>query len=57
MELRLIAQADSLTGALTRRAFIAELDRAWARFARQNEPAAVLLVDMGMRTKTWTTRR
>jgi diguanylate cyclase (GGDEF)-like protein len=46
MELRLIAQADSLTGALTRRAFIAELDRAWARFARQNEPAAVLLVDI-----------
>jgi diguanylate cyclase (GGDEF)-like protein len=46
MELRLIAQTDFLTGALTRRAFIAELDRAWARFARQNEPSAVLLLDI-----------
>jgi diguanylate cyclase (GGDEF)-like protein len=46
MELRLIARTDFLTGALTRRAFIAELDRAWARFARQNEPAAVLLLDI-----------
>ncbi len=46
MELRLIAQTDFLTGALTRRAFIAELDRAWARFARQSEPSAVLLLDI-----------
>jgi diguanylate cyclase (GGDEF)-like protein len=46
MELRLIAQTDFLTGALTRRAFIAELDRAWGRFARQNEPSAVLLLDL-----------
>jgi diguanylate cyclase (GGDEF)-like protein len=46
MELRLIAQTDFLTGALTRRAFIAELDRAWARFARQSEPAAVILLDI-----------
>jgi diguanylate cyclase (GGDEF)-like protein len=46
MELRLIAQTDFLTGALTRRAFIVELDRAWARFARQNEPSAVLLLDL-----------
>jgi diguanylate cyclase (GGDEF)-like protein len=46
MELRLIAQTDFLTGALTRRAFIAELDRAWARFGRQSEPSAVLLLDL-----------
>jgi diguanylate cyclase (GGDEF)-like protein len=46
MELRLIAQTDFLTGALTRRAFIGELDRAWARFARENEPAAILLLDI-----------
>ncbi len=46
MELRLIAQTDFLTGALTRRAFLAELDRAWARFARQSEPSAVLLLDI-----------
>jgi diguanylate cyclase (GGDEF)-like protein len=46
MELRLIAQTDFLTGALTRRAFIGELDRAWARFARQNEPSAILLLDL-----------
>jgi diguanylate cyclase (GGDEF)-like protein len=46
MELRMIAQTDFLTGALTRRAFVVELDRAWARFARQREPSAVLLLDL-----------
>lgn len=46
MELRLIAQTDFLTGALTRRAFVAELDQAWARYARQSEPAALLLLDL-----------
>jgi diguanylate cyclase (GGDEF)-like protein len=46
MELRLIAQSDFLTGAHTRRAFIAELERAWARFARQDEPAALLTLDI-----------
>jgi diguanylate cyclase (GGDEF)-like protein len=46
MELRLIAQSDFLTNALTRRAFVVELERAWARFARQGEPAAVLAFDI-----------
>jgi diguanylate cyclase (GGDEF)-like protein len=44
MELRLIAQTDFLTGTLTRRAFITEMDRAWDRFARQGEPSAVLVL-------------
>jgi GGDEF domain-containing protein len=46
MELRLIAQSDFLTHALTRRALVVELERAWARFARQGEPAAVLVFDI-----------
>jgi diguanylate cyclase (GGDEF)-like protein len=46
MELRLIAQTDFLTGALTRRALIARLDHARARFAREREPAAVLMIDI-----------
>ncbi len=46
MELRLIAQTDFLTGAMTRRALMVELERAWARFARQGEPSAVLLLDV-----------
>lgn len=46
MELRLIAQSDFLTKALTRRAFFVELERAAARYARQGEPAAVLVFDI-----------
>lgn len=46
MELRMIAQSDFLTGALTRRAFVAEMDRAWSRFGRQGESAALLLFDL-----------
>jgi diguanylate cyclase (GGDEF)-like protein len=46
MELRLIAQMDFLTGALTRRALIARLDHAHARFAREREPAALLMIDI-----------
>ncbi len=46
MELRLIAQSDFLTGALTRRAFMTEMDRAWSRFGRQGETAAIVLFDI-----------
>lgn len=46
MELRLIAQKDFLTGILTRRAFIEQMDQAWSRYARQLEPAAVILFDI-----------
>jgi GGDEF domain-containing protein len=38
MELRLIAQSDYLTHTLTRRAVVEELERAWARFARPEQP-------------------
>jgi diguanylate cyclase (GGDEF)-like protein len=46
MELRLIALTDYLTGALTRRAFMAEIDRALARFARSGDRSALLILDI-----------
>jgi diguanylate cyclase (GGDEF)-like protein len=46
LELRLIAHTDFLTGALTRRAFVAELDRVLARYARTSEPCAVISIDI-----------
>jgi len=46
MELRRIAQKDHLTGAATRRAFVAETDKAIARRDRNNRPSALLLLDI-----------
>jgi diguanylate cyclase (GGDEF)-like protein len=46
IELRLIALTDYLTGALTRRAFMAEIDRALARFARSGERSALVALDI-----------
>ncbi|MEQ6334708.1 sensor domain-containing diguanylate cyclase [Sphingobium sp. MK2] len=46
MELRLLAERDHLSGALTRRAFIAELDKRIALFTRHRRPAALVLLDI-----------
>lgn len=46
MELRRIAQRDHLTGAMTRRAFVAELDKAISRRDRSGRPSALLLLDI-----------
>ncbi|MEJ7926034.1 sensor domain-containing diguanylate cyclase [Sphingobium sp. AN641] len=46
MELRRIAERDFLSGALTRRAFIAEMDKAIALFDRRQRPASLLLLDI-----------
>lgn len=46
MELRRIADRDFLTDALTRRAFIAEMDKRIALFARHDRPASLLLFDI-----------
>ncbi|MBB5687188.1 sensor domain-containing diguanylate cyclase [Sphingobium boeckii] len=46
LELRRIAERDYLTGALTRRAFVAELDRAIALHKRHERPAALVLIDI-----------
>jgi diguanylate cyclase (GGDEF)-like protein len=46
IELRLIARSDFLTGALTRRAFVAELDRALSRHARSGERCALVAIDI-----------
>jgi len=46
LELRRIAQTDQLTGALTRRAIIAEMDHALARFDRYHRSSALLLCDI-----------
>ena len=45
-ELRRIAGRDDLTGALTRRAFIAEMDAAIARLDRDCQPSALILLDV-----------
>lgn len=45
-ELRLIATHDHLTGALSRRALLAEAERAIARRARDGEPSTLLLFDL-----------
>ncbi len=46
LELRRIAQRDHLTGALTRRAFIAETDRAIAQRHRSGAISSVILLDI-----------
>lgn len=46
LELRNIAERDSLTGALTRRAFIADIDRKIALFKRGRRPAALVMLDI-----------
>lgn len=46
LELRRIADRDHLSGAMTRRAFIAEIDKTIALFARRQRPAALLLLDI-----------
>lgn len=46
MELRLLAERDALSGALTRRAFVAAVDRQIALYLRHGRPAALLLLDI-----------
>ncbi|WP_375197727.1 diguanylate cyclase [Sphingobium sp.] len=46
LELRRIAERDHLTGALTRRAFLNEMNRAIALFERHQRPASLLLFDI-----------
>jgi len=46
LELRRIAERDHLTGALTRRAFIVEMDRSIALYGRYGRPASLLLFDI-----------
>lgn len=46
LELRNLAERDSLTGALTRRAFVAEIDKKIALFARRQRPASIAMFDI-----------
>ncbi|HUD94988.1 sensor domain-containing diguanylate cyclase [Sphingobium sp.] len=46
MELRLLAERDGLSGALTRRAFVAEVDKHIALYVRHKRPAALILLDI-----------
>lgn len=46
LELRRIAERDHLTGALTRRAFIVEMDKAIALHVRHGRPASLVLIDI-----------
>jgi diguanylate cyclase (GGDEF)-like protein len=46
LELRRIAERDHLTGALTRRAFLNEMNRAIGLFQRHQRPASLLLLDI-----------
>ncbi len=46
IELRRLAQTDQLTGALSRRGFCLELERAISRFVRHQQPSALLLFDI-----------
>jgi diguanylate cyclase (GGDEF)-like protein len=46
LELRRIAERDHLTGALTRRALIAEMDKAIALHGRHQRPAGLILIDI-----------
>jgi diguanylate cyclase (GGDEF)-like protein len=46
LELRNLAGRDSLTGALTRGAFMAELDKSLSLFARQQQPATLIMMDI-----------
>jgi diguanylate cyclase (GGDEF)-like protein len=45
-ELRRLAQIDSLTGAVSRRAFLAEAERAVADFTRHHQPSAIVMFDV-----------
>ncbi|BBF68234.1 MULTISPECIES: sensor domain-containing diguanylate cyclase [Sphingomonas] len=46
MELRMLAERDHLSGAMTRRAFVAEIDKRIALFVRHQRPAALILLDI-----------
>lgn len=46
LELRLIAQVDHLTGALTRRGFVAQAEREIARSHRYDRPSALVMIDL-----------
>ena len=46
MELRRIAQVDSLTGVSTRRGFVQDVDKAVSRFVRDRTPATILVLDL-----------
>ena len=46
LELRRIAQIDSLTGAVTRRSFLLEMEKAIAKFVRSGEPTALIILDI-----------
>lgn len=45
LELRVIAQSDHLTGAMTRRGFMIEGDKALARLRAEGQPCAMILLD------------
>ena len=45
-ELQQIAKQDSMTGALTRRGFMAELDRDFLRATRYERPSALVIIDV-----------
>ncbi len=46
IELRQIARQDSLTGALTRRGFLAEVDKEFLRATRYDRPSALVIIDV-----------
>lgn len=46
LELRNLAERDSLTGALTRRAFVADIDRKIALYTRSRQTAAIVMIDI-----------
>ncbi|MGI4758305.1 MAG: sensor domain-containing diguanylate cyclase [Janthinobacterium lividum] len=46
LELRRIAQTDSLTGAATRRSFLLAMEKAIARLLRHGQPTALLTIDI-----------
>ncbi|MBB3693439.1 diguanylate cyclase [Sphingomonas sp. BK580] len=46
LELRMIAQSDHLTGALTRRGFVEQVELEIARFARYQRPSSLIILDL-----------
>ncbi|MGK6324749.1 diguanylate cyclase [Sphingomonas sp. DT-51] len=46
LELRLIAQSDYLTGALTRRGFVEQVELEIARYARYQRPGSLIMLDL-----------
>ncbi len=46
LELRLIAQVDHLTGALTRRGFVEQAEREMARARRYGRPSSIVMLDL-----------